>query len=392
MTTGSDGQPAQQVCFAFATKSLNAIDPALTAEMESENNIMQQMMDAAFAAKDEESAEKRQAAVVEAKKSFSKGMKRGFLGGAPKPKSATKPKSAAKQPATAAAAAVPSSSTSPTSSTEASFEVGTDGAFDLDAMPQAALPPAEDVSHIKAAAGGSSAPVLPEVQAALKEQLGEFGTKLVSGEWMTADLQSRIFQNPRLMAGMSNPKCQAALQEFQAKPEEAMKKYANDATVRDFLTEFFGIMGDHFTQMGQGEKEGGAAPGADGGTQPQAAAAAAAASSTGLTARSTTRVGGDTAQAAGGPAAASTLEGEKLRKQAKAMAQAAQRGDIAKEDEEVRAVMSDPEVLQLLMDPGMQRVLEECRQQPQRLPMYMRNPTMRENLMRLQKAGLIKIV
>mgnify|MGYP005995117019 CR=1 FL=1 len=357
--------------------------------MEDENNIMQQMMDAAFAAKDEESAEKRQAAAVEAKKSFSKGMKRGFLGGTAKPKSAAKPAAAAKQRSAAspAAAAAHSSVTSSSSVAEPLLEVSSDGTFDLDAAPKAAAPPAEDVSHIKAAAGGSSAPVLPEVQAALKEQLGEFGTKLVSGEWMTPDLQSRIFANPRLMAGMSNPKCQAALQEFQSKPEEAMKKYANDATVRDFLTEFFGIMGDHFTKMGASEKEGN--PTKDS-SAPQGAAAAAA--STGLTARSTKRQGGGEAQASGGPAAANTIEGEKLRKQATAMAQAAQRGDIAKEDEEVRAVMSDPEVLQLLMDPGMQRVLEECRQQPQRLPMYMRNPTMRDNLMKLQNAGLIKIV
>ncbi len=361
------------------------------AEMESENNIMQQMMDAAFAAKDEETLEKRQAAAVEAKKSFSKGMKRGFLGGASKPKSAAKPAARAAATARTAPSTASSASTLPTKSSpsEPLLEVGADGTFDIDAVPAAA--PAEDVSHIKApAAGTPAAPVLPEVQAALKEQLGEFGTKLVSGEWMTPDLQSRIFANPRLMAGMSNPKCQTALQEFQSKPEEAMKKYANDPTVRDFLTEFFGIMGDHFTKMGAQEKEseggGAAATGASSSSKP------AAASSTGLTPRSTTRQAEQAAEASGGPAAANTLEGEKLRKQARAMAQAAQRGDIAKEDEEVRAVMSDPEVLQLLMDPGMQRVLEECRQQPQRLPMYMRNPTMRENLMKLQKAGLIKIV
>ena len=85
------------------------------------------------------------------------------------------------------------------------------------------------------------------------------------------------------------------------------------------------------------------------------------------------------------------MDAEKRKKQAEAMAQAARRGDIAKDDAEVAQVLSDPAVLQLLMDPAMQRVLEECRQQPQRLGMYMRNPTVRENLLKLQEAGLIRI-
>ena len=87
-----------------------------------------------------------------------------------------------------------------------------------------------------------------------------------------------------------------------------------------------------------------------------------------------------------------SLDEEQRSKQAASLAAAAARGDVAKDDEEVRQAMSDPEVLKLLMDPAMQRVLEECRQQPQRLGMYMRNPTMRGNLMKLQHAGLIKII
>lgn len=215
------------------------------------------MMDAAFASKDEDDAAARAERAKDAETSFATGFKKGFLlskptktqakpaAAKPAPAPASTPSSAAKQP-----------TTSPVGAEPGVVEVGADGTFDVpDAPPPA---PAPAVPTLRASPEASKAGLaMPEVQAAMKEKLGAFGEQLASGSWMTPDLQQRIFSNPRLMAGMSNPKCvqrcpaptacpgavcalcpfsalrrcMAALQEFQAKPEAAMAKYAADPCV-----------------------------------------------------------------------------------------------------------------------------------------------------------------
>ncbi|CAE7539438.1 sti1 [Symbiodinium sp. KB8] len=340
-------------------------------------------MDAAFASKDEDDAAARAERAKDAETSFATGFKKGFLLSKPT-KTQAKPAAAkpAPAPASTPSSAVKQPTTSPSGAEPGVVEVGADGTFDVpDAPPPA---PAPAVPTLRASPDASKAGLaMPEVQAAMKEKLGAFGEQLASGSWMTPDLQQRIFSNPRLMAGMSNPKCMAALQEFQAKPEAAMAKYAADPLIRDFLTEFFGIMGDHFTKLGEAEKA------SSGGAAAAPAPSTAPDPGIGMTARATKRT--QAPQPGTAPAEFTSMDAEKRKKQAEAMAQAARRGDIAKDDAEVAQVLSDPAVLQLLMDPAMQRVLEECRQQPQRLGMYMRNPTVRENLLKLQEAGLIRI-
>lgn len=68
-------------------------------------------------------------------------------------------------------------------------------------------------------------------------------------EWMNPDFMSRFQKNPRLMHGFTDPRCQKAMAEMQEDPEAATKKYANDKQVTEFLREFMGLMGDHFSNL-----------------------------------------------------------------------------------------------------------------------------------------------
>eukprot|EP01046_Picozoa_sp_COSAG06_P028365 COSAG06_NODE_2549_length_6687_cov_142.924256_1_plen_372_part_00 len=68
-------------------------------------------------------------------------------------------------------------------------------------------------------------------------------------EWMNGDFMSRFQKNPRLMKGFTDPRCQKAMAEMQEDPEAASKKYKDDKQVSEFLREFMGLMGDHFSNL-----------------------------------------------------------------------------------------------------------------------------------------------
>ena len=51
------------------------------------------------------------------------------------------------------------------------------------------------------------------------------------------------------MKSFADPRCQAAMQEMQENPEAASKKYKNDKYISEFLKEFMGLMGDHFSNL-----------------------------------------------------------------------------------------------------------------------------------------------
>lgn len=59
----------------------------------------------------------------------------------------------------------------------------------------------------------------------------------------------KLASNPLLSRGLTNPRFMAAIGEFQSQPEKAKKKYANDKDVRDFMTAFYSLMGEHFTEV-----------------------------------------------------------------------------------------------------------------------------------------------
>jgi hypothetical protein len=70
---------------------------------------------------------------------------------------------------------------------------------------------------------------------------------------------------------------------------------------------------------------------------------------------------------------------------------AAQSGQLAGGDAEVRAVLSNREVMGVFSDPVIQRVLAECAADGSKLARYMRDPDVARKLQLLAKHGLIGI-
>lgn len=232
-----------------------------------------------------------------------------------------------------------------------------------------------------------------------------------SAAWLTPELLARMMKEPRLVAGMQNPRFMAALGEMQKDPKAAMAKHKEDAPLHEFLKAFMGLLGDHFSSLGaaMGEKEKPAAEGA--------AAAAAGGGAGGGAGSGGAKVAGPSfagAAAAASPAGSAVLtpgaisaapaSGSRIGmvessvKRTAMPADAVDRitsatkaGHIAQDDEEVRRVLSDRDVMSTLMDPDMQRILKECSADASRLRFWMGVPDVKRKLELLQKHGLIRV-
>jgi hypothetical protein len=66
-------------------------------------------------------------------------------------------------------------------------------------------------------------------------------------------LKDRIASNKVLAAGLSNPKCLAAIDLMQKNPKEAKKRFESDVEVTLFIQEFGKMMSEHFNSLA-GEK------------------------------------------------------------------------------------------------------------------------------------------
>ncbi|XP_055955176.1 uncharacterized protein LOC126812543 isoform X2 [Patella vulgata] len=91
---------------------------------------------------------------------------------------------------------------------------------------------------------------LCEVQEAMKASENIFQNR----EWVTDDLLKKVEKNETVFSKLSNPEFAKAITEFQTNPQAAMMKYANNSEMQNFLKEFCGIMGDHFSSFS--EKQG----------------------------------------------------------------------------------------------------------------------------------------
>ena len=161
-------------------------------------------------------------------------------------------------------------------------------------------------------------------------------------------------------------------------------------------------MGEHFSALGRAQAEAAAAT--------AAAKPASAAAAPGMTAASTRRLDGGSSSGGGGgggggkaaaPAAAAAPpkkmtpsgivgmgdSGPTTRE----IVEGARGGRYATADDDVREVLANPALVEILRDPAMQRVLEECRVDGSKLPKYMAIPEVRRRLLILQKAGLIRV-
>lgn len=256
---------------------------------------------------------------------------------------------------------------------------------------------------------GSDPLMLNEVQQVMADAMPPM-QKLVSDtqKWMTPELLAAVAGDPVLSSGMSNPRFMAAFAELQGKdPREAMLRFKDDAPLLAFLKKFMGLMGDHLVKLGgatagEGVKDSTAAPlvpakedrerrvliaevlpqAVD--TAPRSAHSDSALlprSATIATSReSTSGKGGlETALGSGG---LSTEE----------VVRAAESGRIAGSDAEVRAVLSNRELMAILSDPVIQHVMTECSKDGSKLSQFMRDRNISTKLSVLAKHGLIKIV
>jgi hypothetical protein len=184
-------------------------------------------------------------------------------------------------------------------------------------------------------------------------------------QWATPQLMQKINENPRLVAGMSNPLYMAALQEFQENPKKAMQKYnQNDQSkeILRFLTEFCGVLGEHFTTLGELQKHQ-ELKGTLGPLAREALKRHAASTSSLISVPSTT---------------SNTRKGIE---------------STLQHDKDVQRILSNPELTQLLMDPEMQQVIHESTTTNgrEKFRYYMQHPNFAPKLQKLIKAGLLKI-
>jgi len=181
---------------------------------------------------------------------------------------------------------------------------------------------------------------LPEVQSTLEAEKAE-AAKLGANKansWMTPELLKKIAMSPVLRKGFMDPRCQAAMGEMQSDPQAAMRKYGDVPEMREFLQAFMKMMGEHFSALADKQD----AEKAAAATPPMAEAA--------------------------------TPEQKKAQ-------EVAQR---AMADPEVRAIVAEPEIQQLLasMQSG----------QPFEIEKAMRsNPEVVKKLRKLKEAGLINM-
>jgi hypothetical protein len=100
---------------------------------------------------------------------------------------------------------------------------------------------------------------LPEVQSAMKLP--------PSSQWATPDLLDTItHSHPNLVHGLNDPRYTAALHDMQTKPKETLEVLQKtNPEIVNWLMEFCGVLGQHFSQLGE-EMDGKQANGGGDGT------------------------------------------------------------------------------------------------------------------------------
>ena len=216
---------------------------------------------------------------------------------------------------------------------------------------------------------------LPEVQAAMSSRL-----QSNASEWATPDLLDSISKrHPNLASGISNPRYMHALREMQANPKQTLDRLkSSDPEIFAWLTEFCGVMGEHFCKLGERQ------------TNEQ---------KTAVTEEGKVREMGP-------------LEEKALRKHQKdrrtcaegaaewrpAEACAAQPCNQPSEgnnetDEEVASILGNEELRALLLDPTVQRIMEELSSSSggAKLWYYMSHAEHGPKLRKLIEAGLLRL-
>lgn len=354
----ASGEPWRPGTFGSSSVAAAAVDGAGTAprnglgwgrpagERSEGQSLMEQMMSESMAARQEKAEEKRQQGRERTKKSFGGGLKQGFLSGSP----ASKRKTSA-----------------------ANEKSATSGTKRTDAPAQQAMRSMPVVGGQKASSGGlefdisadvsasDAGFVIPEVQQAMKQSASPLGggsqpagsSGKTGTEWLTPQLLDKICEKPRLAAMLTDPRFGKAMQLMSTSPKEAMALFASNPEARDIFSELTALLAEHFTSMGEAED-----------------------------ARAS-RNEADRQRVAEGP-----LAQEAIRRAAMGVGVAAKKLASKEEQASVEKVLEHPELRALLVDPEMQRVLQECGE-PSGLARYMRHPEYGPKLQVMARAGLV---
>lgn len=177
----------------------------------------------------------------------------------------------------------------------------------------------------------------PEVQEAMSASSSNVLRRTIQNGFASPDLLNRIQQNPKLMRGMNDPICLAALDALQKNPQAAIEKFRDYPNVLEFMNEMFSLLGDHFLQL---------------------------------------------------------KERKDLSHDSKTKSQTKQQREIEKDElsSSVDDIIRDKELTSLLMDQDMQRVMHECSTSPIITRKYMADPLYGPKLQRLMEAGLLQLV
>ncbi|GMH54556.1 hypothetical protein TrRE_jg13192, partial [Triparma retinervis] len=310
-------------------------------------SLMEEMMREAEEERKKKEQIERKKEAKRAKK-FGGGLKGGFFGAKKKKGSKKKP------PSSSSSSSSTSKNTSPSSSEV--YELSPTG----DMIPTLTSRPPSSKS--------SDPLVLDEVQRALGSDPASMLNQSAS-QWATPSLTSKIMSNPRLAMGMSNPRFLQAIEDMKRDPEGAKRKYKGKKEIEDFIKEFMGVMGQHFTEMGEQE-----AKGKGEGQQQQQQQ------------QQQQRQRQQQQGPALGPLAKEALERQAAREA---------RGEVGWDDSSaskaaVDAIVGDSEISAVLMDPEMQRVLQECAK-PGRMGKYMQDGKWGPKIRMLIDKGLIKV-
>ncbi|CAM9629679.1 unnamed protein product [Pylaiella littoralis] len=310
-------------------------------------SLMEQMMEEAMDAREEQSQERRQKQLRDTKQNFGGGLKKGFLSqqAAPAASSTARKGKTSTRRGTGEQSSTSGSETSEKESMPAIITGGTASSGGLEF----------DVSA-EAENNSSGSLLLLEVQEAMNQSAaGPLGSTHSEGkvkDWLTPELLDTISKKPRLAAMLTDPRFAKAMQLMSTSPEDALGMFASSPEARQSFTELMSLLSKHFTAMGEAADEKAAAEEAD------------------------------RKRVADGP-----LAQEALRRAAEGVGVAAMPA-TTEEAANVEKVLQQPELRELLMDPGMQRVLQECGE-PHMLARYLLHPEFGPKLQLMARAGLI---
>ncbi|KAL8559512.1 hypothetical protein ACOMHN_037176 [Nucella lapillus] len=207
---------------------------------------------------------------------------------------------------------------------------------------------AESIPFVQARPEDKNASLkLDGVQKAMESTKGFLQDK----EWVTDDLLEKVQKNETLSKRLGDPRFMQAVTEFQADPKAAMMKYQDSPEMQQFLKEFCGILGDHFSSMGKKE---------DGETQAQRPA-------------NTTSTG---------PRITELTDKDRSPSQ----------GSDVPVDPHVQQILADPANREILMDPKVQQLIEHLRSDPEKAQRLLRggDSDFRHKVDRLISLGLLK--